>query len=73
MLLLHSGALSLKSTRSTQGVAVMTMKKGHRLMGIRPYAEGTFQKPNRYRMKSLPALGALPLPEDSGASQLTIL
>lgn len=73
MLLLHSGALSLKSTRSTQGVAVMTMKKGHLLMGIRPYAEGTFQKPNRYRMKSLPALGALPLPEDSGASQLTIL
>ncbi len=73
MLLLHSGALSLKATRSTQGVAVMTMKKGHRLMSIRPYAEGTFQKPNRYRMKSLPALGALPLPEDSGASQLTIL
>lgn len=73
MLLLHSGALSLKSTRSTQGVAVMTMKKGHRLMGVSPYAEGTFQKPNRYRMKSLPALGALPLPEDSGASQLTIL
>lgn len=73
MLLLHSGALNLKSTRSTQGVAVMTMKKGHRLMDIRPYAEGTFQKPNRYRMKSLPALGAMPLPEDSGASQLTIL
>lgn len=73
MLLLHSGALNLKSTRSTQGVAVMTMKKGHRLMDIRPYAEGTFQKPNRYRMKSLPALGAMPLPEDSGATQLTIL
>ncbi len=73
MLLFHSGALNLKSTRSTQGVAVMTMKKGHRLMDIRPYTEGTFQKPNRYRMKSLPALGAMPLPEDSGATQLTIL
>lgn len=73
MLLLHTGALSLKATRSTQGVAVMTMKKGHRLMGIRPYEDGAFAKPNRYRMKSLPALGALPLPEDSGASQLSIL
>lgn len=73
MLLLHTGALSLKSTRSTQGVAVMTMKKGHRLMGVRPFEDGMFAKPNRYRMKSLPALGALPLPEDSGAAQLSIL
>ena len=31
MLLVHTGALALKTTRSTQGVAVMKLKKGHRL------------------------------------------
>ena len=37
MLLVHTGALSLKTTRSTQGVAVMKLKKGHRLFEISEY------------------------------------
>ncbi|MBE6734610.1 MAG: topoisomerase IV, partial [Ruminococcaceae bacterium] len=72
MLLLHSGAVNLKTSRSTQGVAVMKLKKGQRLMSITPYVEGTFSKPSRYRTRSLPALGALPAAEDT-AEQLTII
>lgn len=72
MLLLHSGAIALKSTKATQGVAVMKLKKGHRLMTIEPYAEGRFSKPSRYRTRSLPAAGALPSAEDE-ATQLSIL
>ena len=34
MLLIHSGAINLKTTRSTQGVAVMKLKKGHRLFEL---------------------------------------
>ncbi len=72
MLLLHTGAVNLKTSRSTQGVAVMKLKKGQRLMSISPYAEGTFSKPSRYRTRSLPALGALPAADDT-AEQLTII
>ena len=72
MLLLHSGAISLKSTKNTQGVAVMKLKKGRRLMSIEPYEEGRFSKPSRYRTRSLPAAGALPSAEDE-APQLSIL
>lgn len=72
MLLLHSGAVNLKTSRSTQGVAVMKLKKGQRLMSITPYTEGTFSKPSRYRTRSLPALGALPSADDT-AEQLTII
>lgn len=72
MLLLHSGVLNLKTSRSTQGVAVLRLKKGHRLFSIKEYVEGTFSKPSRYRTRSLPALGALPSAEDS-CEQLSIL
>lgn len=72
MLLLHSGSLAVKSTKATQGVAVMRQKKGQRLMSIVPYTEGRFSKPSRYRTKNLPAIGALPSEEDE-AEQLSII
>lgn len=71
MLLLHSGALSTKNTRSTQGVSVMTMKRGHKLVKAEPYVDGTLKKPDRYRAKNLPANGALPAPDDI-PEQLTL-
>ncbi len=73
MLLLHTGALALKSTRSTQGVAVMKLKKGHRLFDVELYKEGTFAKPQRYRTRSLPALGALPTNDDVTDEQLSLI
>lgn len=72
MLLLHSGALTLKSTKNTQGVAVMRQKKGHRVLFIEPYIEGRFSKPSRYRTKNLPAIGALPSDDDE-AQQLSLI
>ncbi len=72
MLLLHTGVLNLKTSRATQGVAVMRMKKGHRLFTIREYEEGRFSKPSRYRTKNLPALGALPSAEDT-SEQLSFI
>lgn len=72
MLLIDTAVLTPKSTKDTQGVGVMTLKKGQRLMTIRPYAEGEFQKPYRYRTKNLPALGAMPAAEDTAGEQLTL-
>ena len=71
MLLVHTGAISPKTTRNTQGVQVLTLKGQHRLKEARPFTEGMVSKPNRYRMKSLPAAGAMPLAEDLG-EQLTM-
>ena len=73
MLLVHTGALSLKTTRSTQGVAVMKLKKGHRVFALSEYKEGTFAKPQRYRTRSLPALGALPSNDDKNDEQLSLI
>ena len=71
ILLLNTGAVSPKTTKETQGVAVMTLKKGHRLSSVRDYKEGEFVKPARYRTRSLPAAGALLSAEDAG-EQLTL-
>ncbi|MGN1130562.1 MAG: DNA gyrase subunit A, partial [Ruminococcus sp.] len=72
MLLLHTGMINLKASRTTQGVAVLKLKKGHRLFGITEYKDGTFSKPARYRTRNLPALGALPSAEDT-SEQLSII
>lgn len=73
VLLINTGTLTVKSSKSTQGVAVMRMKKGQYLESVREYPEGLFEKPNRYRTKTLPALGAFLSEEDSGNEQLSIL
>lgn len=73
MLLVHTGAVSLKTTRSSQGVAVLKLKKGQRLFEIKEYKEGTFTKPQRFRTRSLPALGAMPTGDDTPNEQLSLL
>ena len=71
MLLVHTGAIAAKSTRSTIGVQVMTLKGKHKLAKVSPFTEDMAVKPNRYRTKTLPAAGALPAAEDLG-EQLTL-
>ena len=71
-LLVHTGAIAAKTTRNTIGVQVMTLKARHTLSAVEPYAAGTLAKEARYRTKSLPAAGAMPLPEDFG-EQLSLL
>lgn len=73
MLLVHTGLLALKTTRSTQGVAVLKPKKGHRLFSVERYKEGTFTNPKRYRTASPPARGALPVSDDSKNEQLSLI
>ncbi len=70
-LLLNTGAISAKTTKDTAGVNVLTLKKYHKLQGVRLYKEGEFAKPHRYRTKTLPAAGAL-LSADDTAEQLTL-
>ena len=71
MLLVHTGAIAAKATRNTIGVQVMTLKGRHLLQKVEPFTEGMVTKSNRYRTKTIPAAGALPLAEDIG-EQLTL-
>lgn len=65
-LLVHTGAVAAKAARDTQGVQVMTQRKGHTLTEITHYVEGSLEKPHRYRARNLPAAGALPTAEEQG-------
>lgn len=71
LLLLNTGAISPKSTKDSMGVAVMTLKKGHRVDSVKFFNEGEFQKPARYRTRTLPAAGATLSADDAG-EQLTL-
>lgn len=69
-LLFNSGAISSKTTKDSQGVSVMSLKKGHRVDTVTDFTEGMFVKPARYRTKTLPSSGAILSAEDQG-EQLT--
>lgn len=70
-LLLHTEELAAKATRSTQGVAVMTLRKNVVLTGAGVYTEGQLKDPARYR-KKIPAIGALPTEEEQLGEQMTL-
>ncbi len=72
MLLLHTGALATKTTKNNSGVAVMTQKRGQRVLSVQPYTEGMLLKPHRYRTKTLPAAGSVKTAEEQG-DQLSLL
>ena len=66
ILLFNSAAISVKTTKNTQGVAVMTQRKGHRLMSVKTYVEGDLVSPHRYRTKTLPSAGSTQKAEEVG-------
>ena len=72
-LLMHTASLTPKTTRSTQGVAVMTIKPKYRLERAVPAAETGITNPARYRTRTLPAAGALLKAEDSDEKQMELL
>ena len=71
-LIFHTALLAPKTTRSTQGVAVMTLKKHYKLERVRPVEETHITHLTRYRVRALPAAGALVREEDSEEQQLGI-
>lgn len=70
-LLVNTGEIPAKATRSTQGVQVMTLRKHALLKSVKVYEEGDVQRPSRYR-KKLPAIGALPDAREMQGEQLKL-
>lgn len=69
----NTSLLQLKTSRSTQGVAVMSLKKNHRLVTAAPLEETVIKNVSRYRVRSLPAAGALLRDEDRGETQMSLI
>ena len=72
-LVVHTAALTPKTTRSTQGVNVMTLKPKWKVESAQPLSDTTIVNAARYRARSLPVAGMLLKEEDRGEQQLTLL
>ena len=72
-LIFHTALLAPKTTRSTQGVAVMTMKPKYHLETVMLSEETAITNRTRYRVRAIPAAGALVKAEDSEDQQISLL
>lgn len=72
LLIVNTADIALKTSRTTQGVAVMKQKKGHRLMSVKKYEAGTFKNEKRFKIKTIPSMGAIPTAEEQG-EQLSLV
>ena len=71
LLLVHSAQIPAKQTKTTQGVAVVTLKKNQSIRRVRRACAMELANPHRYRVRTLPAAGALLRSEDL-AEQTTL-
>ena len=72
-LIFHTALLVPKTTRSTQGVAVMNLKPKYHLETVRLSEETSITNRTRYRVRAIPAAGALVKAEDSEDQQISLL
>ena len=72
-LIFHTALLAPKTTRSAQGVAVMTLKPKYHLETVLLSEETSITNRTRYRVRAIPAAGALVREEDSEDQQISLL
>ena len=72
-LIFHTALLAPKTTRSAQGVAVMTLKPKYHLETVLLSEETSITNWTRYRVRAIPATGALVKEEDSEDQQISLL
>ncbi len=72
-LVFNTTLLQLKTSRTTQGVSVMNLKKNHKLISAAPLTDTVIKNVSRYRVRSLPAAGALLRDEDRGETQMSLI
>ena len=72
-LIFNTAQLQVKTSRSTQGVAVMTLKPKRTLSSVTPLGDTAIVNAARYRVKNLPGAGAVLKPEDRAEQQLSLI
>ncbi|MGM9541690.1 MAG: DNA gyrase subunit A [Candidatus Limivicinus sp.] len=73
VLVFNTAQLQVKTSRSTQGVAVMTLKAKRTLVKALPVKDSAITNLARYRVKNLPGAGALLKSEDRVEQQLSLM
>ena len=71
-LIFSTALLAAKTTRATQGVAVMALKKNAKIVRVQALSDSAIGNQARYRAKSLPAAGALLRQEDTEEQQISL-
>ena len=71
-LIFSASQLTTKATRSSQGVSVMTLKKKYVVDHAARLSKTSIQNAARYRVRALPAAGALLREEDTGEVQISM-
>lgn len=72
ILIINSSMISAKGVKNTQGINVMKLRKGNKVLEVEKYIDGDLKSPERYKAKRLPSSGQFPSEEDSVGEQLTI-
>ena len=72
-MIFSSAQLSMKTSRSTQGVSVMTLKKKAELFSAKMLQDSGIQNVSRYRSRTLPGSGALLKDEDRKEQQTSMI
>lgn len=72
MLLINTAGILPKTTKDTQGISAMKLKKTHKVISLHLYKPGEFEKEWRFRAKNLPAAGAVP-GENDVAEQMSLI
>lgn len=72
-LVFNTSLLQAKTSRTTQGVGVMSLKAKRALVRAVPVSETQIKNISRYRVRSLPAAGAVLKPEDREEQQLSMI
>ena len=72
-LVFNTSLLQVKASRSTQGVAGMSIKNKHKLVSAALLENTSVKNKSRYRVRSLPGAGALLKDEDRGETQMSLI
>ena len=71
-LIFSTAQLAAKTTRATQGVAVMTLKKNAKLVRVQTLTDSAIANQARYRARTIPGAGALLRQEDTEETQISL-
>lgn len=72
ILIINSGEVPIKTTKTSQGIVVMAVRKNQKLIRTIPLNECDLTNPAAYRARSLPSSGMLPKAGDKDLDQLKL-
>ncbi len=72
-IVISTAQIPLKTTRTSQGVALFTLKAGQTVTSSKKNPEALFENPSRYRRQKLPSTGIVLSDADSGSAQIKLL